>query len=241
MRPRFLIDRPPSGAATVPLPADEAHHAQHVLRLGTGDEVRVFDGAGREWDARIVIAGARGVAVEIGRGIDPVREPAVHVTLCAAWLRGDQMDDVVRDATALGVAAIVPIASDRVAVSKRARRGDADALRWRRVAVAAARQCGRAVVPAIEAPAPFAAALEAPDAGALIFCVEPDHATAAAAPAGRPDRARLFVGPEGGWSDAEVAEAIRRGARLLSLGPRTLRASLAPLVARAALWTEWGW
>jgi 16S rRNA (uracil1498-N3)-methyltransferase len=227
----------------VTLPESEAHHVRHVLRLDTGADVRVFDGRGREWQARIVDAGRREVTVDLLESISPAPEPPVALTLVVALLKGDQMSNVVRDATALGVSRIVPCVSSHVAVPAAARlTGARD--RLSRIAASSAAQCGRAVVPVVADVARFDDLMADPEAGLRIICVEP------ALDAGRgfwPDRASrpsvatLFVGPEGGWSEREVIQAREARALVLSLGPRTLRAEVAPTVALSVLWARWGW
>ncbi len=239
---RFFVPSVRPADGVVVLPPEEAHHLTHVLRLGVGDEVSVFDGAGREWRGRVEAASKRAVTIAIGEAVQPVAEPPVHVTLGIALVKGDQMDAVIRDATALGAAVIAPLTSAHVTVSSRAWRTGAALDRWRRVAIAAAKQSRRATVPAISPVSTFESTVEGTGEAALILCVEPAHATATTQPAkSRPASAIVLVGPEGGWSAAEVELAKQRGAELLSLGPRTLRAEIAPVVALSALWTRWGW
>lgn len=226
----------------VPLPDDEAHHLLRVLRARAGDAVVVFDGSGREWMARVASAGRADAAIEVGGERAPVPEPAIAVTLAIGVLKGDQMDAVVRDATALGVRRIVPVASAHVSVPERAWRGDAARARWTRVAIAAAKQCRRAVVPDVEPVASFAACLDRPADAGLYIAVEPGHGVDAPSRAGSASAAAVVLaGPEGGWSPAEVAAAMGAGAEPVSLGPRTLRAELVPAVLLSALWTRWGW
>jgi 16S rRNA (uracil1498-N3)-methyltransferase len=170
----------------------------------------------------------------------------VAVTLAVGLLKGDAMSHVIRDATMLGAAAIVPFVSDHVALPERAWRAR-HLERWTRVAVASARQCGRAVVPRLNEVSGFNAVLAAPT-DERVMCVEPsaiDGGEDAAAdrlpdPPG-PARATVLVGPEGGWSAGEVERARGLGVSSLSLGPRTLRAEMAPAVALTVLWTRWGW
>jgi len=183
------------------------------------------------------------VTIDLGDSVNPAPEPPVRVTLGMALLKGDQMDAVVRDATALGVTAIAPIVSAHVTVPERAWKTGAVRDRWRRVAIAAAKQSRRAVIPEIAPVRSFADAVGIAGDTAIVMCVEPAHAISASGPSEfrRPAAAVLLVGPEGGWSEAEVARAVRCSARLIVLGPRTLRAELAPVVALSALWTEWGW
>jgi 16S rRNA (uracil1498-N3)-methyltransferase len=228
--------------STVRLPADEAHHLMHVLRMAVGDAVGVFDGAGREWSGCIVSADRSGVAVELVAPIDPVPEPVVHIVLAIGLLKGDQMDAVVRDATMLGVAEIVPMVTARVAVSGHARDSGKAVERWTRVAIASARQCGRAVVPRIAPVTPFETVVAQMVRDVTIIAIEPALADLGTNPPYvRPKRALVLVGPEGGWSAAEVESARKSGAHARQLGPRTLRAESAPIVLLSSLWTEWGW
>jgi len=233
------------GSTRITLPPDEAHHLKHVLRLGVGAEVAVFDGRGREWAARAISLGkARDVTVELLEEIAPVAEPPVRVTLGIGVLKGDQMDAVVRDVTALGVAEIVPVASEHVSVPSRAWRSGAASARWQRIAVAAAKQCGRAVVPELKPVARLPALLEQADVDARLMSVEPKVAASRELALGslnRPSTALALVGPEGGWANGELDLAVRRGVTLVHLGPRTLRAETAPTVLLSSLWTVWGW
>ena len=238
----------PAAPTTSRLPAEEAHHLLRVLRLSAGATVRVFDGRGREWLATVEEAGRSGVVVRIGTPVEPAPEPPVDVTLAVALQTGDRMDTVVREATALGVAAIVPLVTAHVAVPARARDSKAAIERWQRVAVASVKQCGRASVPTVHATATLASVLADPvvtrsGAARILMCVEPSRrgADTACGHGPRPASALALVGPEGGWTDAEIAKAVAVGGTLVHLGPRTLRADLAPTVLLSALWSVWGW
>ena len=224
------------------LPKDEAHHAARVLRLPGEAPVRIFDGKGREWSGRIEYGSKRSdVTVVIEQEVAPAAEPEVAVTLGIGVLKGDQMDNVVSDATALGVAVIVPIATAHVTVPPRAWQSGAAVERWQRVAVAAAKQCGRAVVPTVRPVAPLAEVI-ASRQDSIWLCAEPAVTADAAGPDERPGTlALVLVGPEGGWTEQEIETVRAAGGKLLSLGPRTLRAELAPAVALSALWSKWGW
>jgi 16S rRNA (uracil1498-N3)-methyltransferase len=244
VRPRFYSPDV-TAAGIFPLPDDESHHLQHVLRLATGAELSVFNGRGQEWGGRVTVSPKRGpVMVELIDEIVPPPEPPVLVTLGIGVLKGDQMDTVVREATMLGVAGIVPFTSDHVTVSPRAWASGAALTRWTRIAVASAKQCGRAVVPAIAAPEPLPVLIDRVAAEVRLICVEP-RLTAATSVSGAlgpcAGRAAVLIGPEGGWSDEEVALAQRGDYRCVHLGPRTLRAETAPTVLLSALWAVWGW
>ena len=240
--PRLYVPSMFAGIERVALPKDEAHHVTRVLRLPTGATVRIFDGRGHEWSGHLETGAKRGEFSVIVEGeATPVAEPDVAVTLAIGVLKGDQMDAVVRDATALGVAAIVAMETAHVTVPPRAWQSGAAVERWQRVAVAAAKQCGRAVVPTVR---PVSALPEVLRAGAdtIWLCAEPIVAEGRTTNVDRRGASALvLVGPEGGWAEQEVQLALRAGAGLFYLGPRRLRAELAPIVALSSLWTKWGW
>ena len=227
------------------LSVDEAQHLTRVLRLTTGQDVRVFNGRGAEFDGIVEQATRSTVGIRLGAAVAPVPEARVAITLAHAVLKGDKMDDVVRDAVMMGVTAVQPVVTERSEVAlgtlARAHRRE----RWERIAISSAKQCGRAVVPPIADPIAFAPALGGVRAGTLpspaLMLVEPG--AAAALPHGElaadpPPAATVFVGPEGGWTAAEVEQA-RAGCQLLSLGGRILRADAMSVVALAALYTKW--
>src|SRR5580765_416806 len=131
MLPRFYVPHLDTAVRETAVPADEASHLTRVMRLGVGDEIAVFDGRGHEFRARVVSAARGKVRIELVEPIEPAPEARVPITLVQAILKGDKMDDVVRDATMMGAAAIEPIVTARTIV--RARRTESD--RWSRVAI----------------------------------------------------------------------------------------------------------
>lgn len=237
MPARFYAPHAFPGGGPVRLPDDEAHHVAHVMRLGVGHVVHIFDGRGHEYRAEVLEVSRRGVVVQPHEAVAAAQESPFGIVLAQAVLKGDRMDAVVRDATMMGVAAIRPTVTDHVAVPSRALGTDRLAARWRRIALGSAKQCGRAVVPDVAAPVPLSEVLR--DAHRVVMLVEPRHAAV-----GAPDLAArlrddsdlvLLVGPEGGWSDAELELARESEAGLWSLGPRVLRADAAALVALSIL------
>ncbi len=243
MRPRFHVPGVTAESASAELPEDEAEHLVRVLRLGVGDEVEVFDGRGGLWRAEVVLATRKSAAV---RALEPLRaahELGVQLTLVASVLKGDKMDDVVRDAVMLGVAAIQPVVSERAETSMAAMARRSRVARWQRIAVSSAKQCGRAVVPPIHAAMPLDWYWNEKTTAVRVLCVEPAVALGDLRPVqsiAKPPALHMIVGPEGGWTVTEVAAAHNSGAILMSLGSRTLRADAVPIVALTALLTAWG-
>lgn len=243
---RVLVPSLTAADRVVSLPPADAHHLGRVLRASIGDEIRVFDGRGREWMGRLAALDRASAVVEIVTEIAPVAEPPVRVTLAIGLLKGDQMDTVVRDATMLGAVSLVPMLTAHVAVPERALRSGAAIIRWRRVAAASAKQCGRAVVAEVGAVTPFAAVLHLAAGAATFMCVEPrltvrDLRIGDDSALQPPGSALVLVGPEGGWSEEELDQARAAGVTFVHLGPRTLRAETVPTVVLSALWTRWGW
>lgn len=247
MRARFLAPDAHTTGAVIALPADEAEHLTRVLRLKRGDEVIVFNGQGLAFEATVQSARKDTADVLLGARHDAAREPRVAITLVQAVLKSDRMDDVVRDAVMVGVAAIQPIVATRSEVTPAALARGGRKKRWERIAVSSAKQCGRAVVPAILDPEPFDAVASLVDQrrlpGPALMLVEPNAGVEVVSlselEAQAPREASVLVGPEGGWTPAEIAAGSER-CRLITLGGRTIRGDAMALVAVASLFTKWG-
>lgn len=242
VRPRFHVPGVNSTTERVRLPEDEAEHLVRVLRMGVGDQIEVFDGAGSMWLAEVIQAGKKSASVRTLDALEPARELEVAITLVVSVLKGDKIDDVVRDAVMLGASRIVPVISERSEISLPAKARTARVARWQRIAVASVKQCGRAVVPSVADAVPFSTYI-AGKASARVMCVEPSAAHGDVVSVQRiPKNAAvdLIVGPEGGWAVSEIAAARDSGAMLMSLGHRTLRADAVPIIAMTALLTSWG-
>ena len=247
MLPRAFVPDldPASGHAR--LSADESAHLTRVLRLRAGARVLVFDGQGTQYLAELTATGKDAATAALLEPAPAAAEPRIALTLVQAVLKGDKMDAVVRDATMMGVTAVWPIVTDRTVVPRAAVEQGGALDRWHRVAVASAKQCGRAVVPEIAAPSRFTALLTPDDARASALrlqLVEPsasagDDTPSSSLPGAPPPRALVAIGPEGGWSADEVRAALDAGWHHWTLGGRTLRAESAPLAALAVLTYAW--
>jgi 16S rRNA (uracil1498-N3)-methyltransferase len=235
-RRRFFA--PPSAfnltKRTITLTADEARHLREVLRLKPGDEVSVFDGEGKEFRARVAQARRESAELDLDEEIQPARpESPLQITLAVALLKGEKFDLVVQKATELGVTKIVPLMT-RFADIKLRDESDATkrVARWQRIALEAAKQSGRAVVPKVETPNPFESALENP---CLLFSEKGGHGITQIT-----NPITAIVGSEGGWSDEELEQARAAGAHIVTLGGRILRAETAAITAAALLQHRFG-
>ncbi|HEV2881407.1 MAG TPA: 16S rRNA (uracil(1498)-N(3))-methyltransferase [Pyrinomonadaceae bacterium] len=255
MRRRFYA--PPDAfspdGATVVLAREETLHLLNVLRLKAGDEAFVFDGAGREYACVVARAGEGGrraetATLEVRGEVEPQRpESPLDLTLAVALLKGEKFDLVVQKATELGVWRIVPVATKRADVRLMHGDGGRDAgarvARWRRLALEAAKQSGRARLPEVCAPVEFAAfvAAEAGAAGVqerrLFFTERGGRGLSETVHEWRERPAKLIalVGAEGGWDDAEIARAADEGWLAVTFGGRVLRAETAAIVVTGLL------
>jgi 16S rRNA (uracil1498-N3)-methyltransferase len=237
--PRFHVPEAAPGAVLV-LPEHWAHHAREVLRLRAGAPVRIFDGAGSEYEATLETVTRREVAARL-RGPAPTRpESPLRITVALSPLKGDLMELAIQKCTELGVAALRPIVTVRTDAAARPALQGSRQERWDKVASGAAAQCGRAVVPDVAPTAPLAQLLREPFGGRKVLLWE--------APGQRPLREMaplasqilLLVGPAGGWDPLEVDQILAAGFEPASLGPRILRAETAAIAAAAAVQALFG-
>ena len=221
-----------SAGRRVKLAPEQARHLLGVLRLHAGAEIEVFDGRGGQFSAVLM-----GDEVEIREALasDARR---LDVVLVQALARGEKMDLVVQKATELGVSRVVPLATDRAVVKLEQGRGSSRAERWRRIAREAARQCGRADVPQVDAPVAwetvFSLLRAEPNRRALLL--DPAEQGLRLGVAARGVRRSLVaVGPEGGFSPAERLRAVENGFVPVALGPLVLRTETAGVAALAVV------
>jgi 16S rRNA (uracil1498-N3)-methyltransferase len=240
---RFFVPADRIRDGWVEFAPDQAHQITRVLRLRPGDQVRVFDGTGREVIASLAATTARRVTARILGEMPSLPATNFRVALAQVVPRGPAMDHIVAKATELGVARIVPLEGERSVRRAAAARTS----RWIRIVQEAAEQCGRRDLPEIVPATTLDAFLldhhrETP----LLACDasrERQSLTAACRQLRGASSVTLVIGGEGGLSPAEVERLRSHGARLVSLGPRLLRAETAALAALSVLQAmlgDWG-
>jgi len=225
--PRLFVRVPLGEAASVELDAGQANYLGNVLRLGVGAELLLFDGTSGEWLARIAEAGKKRMALAVERRL---REPETipDVWLAFAPVKRAQTDWLVEKATELGAARLIPVMTQRT-VAERVRLD-----RLQSIAIEAAEQCGRTVLPEITEPLPLAKLLEQRAPGRTLYFAD-EQGGEPASTAFEPGPALILIGPEGGFADDERAKVrAQQNSVAISLGPRILRAETAALAALSA-------
>jgi len=254
-RRRFYA--PPAAFApdeqTVTLSAEETRHLREVLRLHPGDEIFVFDGAGREFQCAIETIERAGTELRVIAEVEPTRpESPLDLTLAIVLLKGEKFDLVMQKATELGVNRVIPLDSARADMRIRDNEDMHNrTTRWRRIAREAAKQSGRALVPEIMAPLTFEFLLmmsavdqkkSTTNVLRLMFS-ERDGSSLAEATndfSEPPKKVDAIVGPEGGWTDEEIELAREGGWHIVTLGGRTLRAETAAITIVSLLQHRFG-
>ncbi len=242
--PDFRVHRPPSPqpAAEFVLSPEESHHLVAVNRARAGDTVIAFDGRGTEWTCVVVHDRKNGATLRVQA--THARPPrAFALTLAQAMPKGPAMDAIVRKATELGAARLVPLHSDRTQVHLDDDRSDRKHDKWRTAALEAAKQCGNPYLPEIAPLQAFADFLRHDPAELkLIASLQPGAQPLPAALAAFharharwPRTAAWLIGPEGDFSPAELAAATAAGFAPVTLGPLVLRADTAATCALALL------
>lgn len=240
--PRLHLDAELQPGAQVALPAQAANHVARVLRLQPGDPVTLFNGDGNDYPARLVEVTARAVSARTETRMATDRESPLRITLAQSLARGEKMDWIVQKAVELGVAAIVPLLTERSEVKLDDQRAAKRLEHWRAIVIAACEQSGRAVIPTIAAPLPldkWLATRHAVENEACLVLQPGDGMHPRALPP-TTRAATLAIGPEGGFGERDLAVLHAVGFRSLALGPRILRTETAGIAAAAALQAIYG-
>jgi 16S rRNA (uracil1498-N3)-methyltransferase len=247
---------------------EEFRHLSKVLRLMAGDAVTIFDGKGREYQGNISTMGKDEAVVEVGEPLFSPRESPLEVWLVQGIPKGEKMEMIIQKATELGVRGVIPLKTQRSVVKLEGKKEEARRERWQKVAVEAAKQCRRALVPEVLSPCsitnfltglPLERHLFVPwEEGGVsikeVLTVNPSFPVTGSASGSiseakiepkskfspAPVPVYLVIGPEGGLAAEEVDQMKKYGGIPLTLGSRILRTETAGLAALAVVMFAWG-
>lgn len=233
---RFFVPPGSLRARNITLGPDLAHRLGRVLRLKRGDHVVLSEGGAREYEVQLTAVSPYAVTAVVIREREASGEPEVELVLYQSLIRANRFDLVLEKGTEVGVSRFVPMIAGRSQVQGNGEPAPARGERWLRIVVEAAEQCGRGRPPAVDAPLVFEDAVRQAR-GLKLMPFEGERSRGLGAYlrglSRRPDTVSLFIGPEGGFEDAEVELAREAGAEIVSLGPRILRSETAGIIASA--------
>lgn len=228
---RFFTDQQITDS-NIYLSEAESHHIKNVLRMRCGDEVIICDYAGAEYKGQIVELDTK-CGVKILSLLKSVAEPELKLVLCQCLPKGDKMEWIIQKCTELGVSRVIPVLSARCVSRPEKKDAVKKTARWQKIAEQASKQCGRAVVPRIEAITPISSL---PDSGRRLFAYElEDTVSLTSRSFDKAQEVYLLIGPEGGFESAEAEKLQAQGWEAVGLGPRILRAETAAIAASAVI------
>ncbi|MBR2405281.1 MAG: 16S rRNA (uracil(1498)-N(3))-methyltransferase [Clostridia bacterium] len=239
---RFFIDSSAEGCDEITITGDDVVHITRVLRLGEGDEITVCDSLGYDCLCKLVRTCKDEVTAKVQSRQKNNAEANINITVYQGVPKGDKLDTVVQKCVELGAVRIVPVAMKRcVALIKDPAK---KTQRLQKIAHEAAKQCGRARLPAVDCVMNFADALsEAANADLRLLAYEDEKMSSIKSVLRQSHDVKnisIFIGPEGGFDPLEVKDAQSKGFSIVSMGPRILRTETAPLAAITAVMYELG-
>lgn len=240
--PRFFVEEEiPADATTWGISGDDARHIRTVLRMSPGDALILCDGRRTDIQARILALTSDVVELSLGERQENQTESPLDIWLFQGLPKSDKMDAIIQKSVELGVSRIIPVACERSVAKLEAKDSVRKTERWNKIAREAAKQCGRGLLPLVEAPVSFREAIQLAaesDLALIPWESERDQSIRrlltteeprllALQKQGQRPRVAILIGPEGGFSMAEVDHALASGLKPVTLGRRILRTETA--------------
>lgn len=238
--PRFFVNSPLSVGDTAVIDGADARHIAGALRMSVGEALTLCDGAGTDYACTLTAVSKDSVEATVDAAAPTASEPTLAVTLYMGMPKGDKLELIIQKAVELGVTAIVPVITARSIVRVSGKDAEKKQVRLQRIAAEAAGQSGRGIIPTVEAPIAWKAALARLASENTLLCYEGGGAPIGTLVTPADTAVSLVVGPEGGFDPAEVDAVIAAGGKIATLGPRILRCETAPLAALAVLMEKSG-
>lgn len=228
---KFIISEINSVPSKGTIQGQDAKHIARVLRLDTGDCINITNGKGKDFTAQIASISQGKIEIDIVREVASISESPIDITLCSGMLKDNKMDLVIKHVTQLGICKWIPFFCERSIPSPDAKRMENRLHRWKTIAGESLKQCERSRVPRITAPLTFEDLMAVSDTYDLKIAFW-EKATQRLDTLEKTDLMKkiiILIGPEGGFSQAEISLAREKGFLSFSLGPRILRAETASI------------
>lgn len=233
---RYFIQPSQVQNQVIRLTGDVAHHLIHVLRSRLGDRLICCDGLGLDYMAKITEISKGAVLCEVLEITPSQGEPLTKVTIAQSFPKGDKWEWILQKGTEIGAVRFLPFTSERTVVKIDARKVTKKQERWQRIVQEAAEQAHRGRVPEIESVRSWKDLLdEIRNSSTAWIAYEKGGEALVEEIASSTDEILLIIGPEGGFTELEVQQAIEAGARPITLGKRILRTETAPLAALSCI------
>ncbi len=221
------------------------HYLKDVLRIKNGESVSAFDGTGKEYLCAVDGIRSRHVDLNIIRTFNCETEPLVEIHLVQSLIKTGHFEFVIQKCTELGVRKFIPAVTERTIVKLTAEREKNRRMRWQKLAMEAARQCGRGTHPDVEPVMDFKDALKKTKACDISIIPWEEERSLDLKRVLRDVKSNagkimVFIGPEGGWSEGEISSARESGVIPVSLCQRLLRSETAAIATVAILIYELG-
>jgi 16S rRNA (uracil1498-N3)-methyltransferase len=236
--PRIYTEQALITGELIQLEEAASHHLSKVLRMQAGRELILFNGAGGEFTAVIQEVSKKYVAVLIAEHSADNRESPLQLELAIGISRGERFEWVLQKATELGITKITPLITERTEVKTGGDRQEKMQDRWQQIIISACEQCQRNLLPELAAPVQLNDWLATVNSD---FRFVLHHRDSKSLPTDqKPQSVSLLIGPEGGLSENEIAQAQAKNFNALTLGPRVLRTETAPIAAISLVQYLWG-
>ena len=236
--PRIFTEQILITGELVQLEETASHHLSKVLRMQAGRELILFNGSGGEFTAIIQEVSKKYVTVAVAGHLADNRESPLQLELAIGISRGERFDWVLQKATELGVTKITPLITERTEVKIGGDRQEKLVDRWQQIIISACEQSQRNLLPELSAPVQISNWLNTVNSDLRFVLHHRDSKTLPAEQ--KPQSVTLLIGPEGGLSENEIAQAQAKNFNALTLGPRVLRTETAPVAAISLVQYLWG-
>ena len=227
--PRFFSEN--RDGDTIIISGNDARHIGKVLRMKTGETLTVSDMQGNDYECRIASIGEDTVSLDIIEKFGNQTEPDVKIKLYQAFPKGDKFDFIVQKSVEMGVTEIIPVLSARCVARPSERDFQKKRERYQRIALEAAKQCGRGIIPSVANIISLDKAIGQEFTGQRIVFYEGGGETVASLLPDKPSEVSVFIGSEGGFDTTEIKKFQKTGIRCATLGRRILRCETASIAA----------
>ncbi|MBQ3053660.1 MAG: 16S rRNA (uracil(1498)-N(3))-methyltransferase [Clostridia bacterium] len=241
---RFFVEKNMIMDDIITLSKEDSAHLARVLRVTEGENLSICDSEGYEYDAEIISVSKTQVQAKILNKKENDSEPKIKVTIFQGLPKGTKMELIIQKCVEIGVYSIVPVATSRAVVKLSQEKGKGKEERWNKISMEAAKQSTRGIIPKVEAPISFKEAIDLAkkfDMAIIPYEKQGKSDFKGFLQGKSPKTIGVFIGPEGGFAEEEIAFAIENGVTPVSLGKRILRTETAPLCVLSVLMYQYDW